>query len=79
MKKLSNNCFDLNLTMKFISVFTCLLSLAFSQTDALVKQYGQTDGFKYIGRALASPDNGFENYATEIVNFPEVFNSDKKN
>lgn len=73
MKKVSINYCSLNLTMKFIFAFTCLLFLAFSKTDALIKEYGQIDGFAYIGRALASPDIKFENYSTKIVNFPEVF------
>lgn len=59
--------------MKFTFVFTCLLFLVVSKTDALVKQYGQIDGFQYIGRALAFPSDKFENYSTKIVNFPEVF------
>lgn len=60
--------------MKLRIAFTCFLLVAIGKTDALVEIYGEIDNFKYIGRALASPDDGFENYTTKIIIFPEVSN-----
>lgn len=58
--------------MELRNTFICFLLLVVCKTHALVATYGEIDNFKYIGRALASPDAGFENYSTKIITFPEV-------